>query len=174
WYLGIARDGYGALHTTTMSRWAFFPGLPTVIKVAGWLGAQRLLPLVLNELAFLVALAGIHVLARRRGSERAASLAGWSGALFPASVVFSMMYPSSLFLAVSVWAFVLVEDGRVIGAGVLAAAATMLRPNGIVVAVALFFAFFSKADDSALPERWRRAVVACGPSVIALAAWCWY
>jgi hypothetical protein len=165
WYLGIARDGYGMLHLS-QSRWAFLPGLPAVIKVAGWLGAQRLGPLIVSEVAFLVALAGVHRLGVRHASRRAAALAVWSIALFPASFVFSMMYPSALFLAATVWAFVLVEDSRFVAAGALVTAATLLRPNGIVVAVAVAVAFSR--------QTWRRAVVVCGPAVVALAAWSWY
>jgi hypothetical protein len=85
-------------------------------------------------------------------------------ALFPAAFVFSMTYPSGLFLAVTVWAFVLVEERHDLAAGGLAAAATLLRPNGLVVALALVVAVWSV----------RRAVLVLAPAVIVLAGWCAY
>jgi len=166
-YLAIARDGYGAVGVE-FPRWAFFPGFPAVIRFLGELGRDDVLTFALNQLVFLVALAGVHRIARRHGSPRAASLAVWALALFPASFVFSMTYPSSLFLAASVWAFVAVDargvPGRDWWAGVLAAAAAIVRPNGLIVAVSLVVAVWSV----------RRAVAVVLPTVAVLAAWCWY
>jgi hypothetical protein len=167
YYLGIARDGYGAVDVE-FPRWAFFPGYPGVLRGLGALGDDEILGFALNQLAFLVALAGVHRVAQRYGSPRAASLAVWALALFPASFVFSMTYASSLFLAITVWAFVLVDERGVPGhdwwAALLAASAALLRPNGIVVAVALAVAVRAT----------RRVVVVVTPAVVAVVAWCWY
>jgi hypothetical protein len=163
YYVGIARTGYGAVDVE-FPRWAFFPGLPGVIRVLRELGDEEVLVFALNQLVLLVALAGVHRIAQRHGSERASMLAVWSLALFPASFVFSMTYASSLFLAVSVWAFVLVDEHHDVLAGLLAAGAALLRPNGIVVAVSLVVAVWSV----------RRAVVVVAPALVAVAAWCWY
>jgi hypothetical protein len=162
-YLEIGRIGYGSV-TKTFPDWPFFPGLPAVIRVLGHLGNDQALVFVVNQLAFLVALAGVYRVARRRSTARASAIAVWSLALFPASFVFSMTYPSALFLAGSVWAFALVETRIDVGAAVLAAGATLLRPNGIVVAVSLAVAVRTP----------RRILVVCGPAVAALGAWCWY
>ncbi len=145
-------------------RWPFFPGLPALIRVLGELGRDDVLIFAVNQLAFLVALAGLYRLARRHASTRAVGLAVWSLALFPASFVFSMTYPSAIFLATSVWAFLLVEDHLDLVAGLLAAGAAIVRPNGIVVAIALVFAV----------RTLRRAVLVAGPAVIVIGAWCWY
>jgi hypothetical protein len=166
-YLAVARDGYGAVDVD-FPNWAFFPGLPAVIRLFGELGRDDVLTFAFNQLVFLVALAGVHRIARRHGSPRAALLAVWALALFPASFVFSMTYPSSLFLATSVWAFVVIdgEHGplRDWCAGGLAAAAAIVRPNGVIVAIALVVAVWSV----------RRAIAVALPSVAVLAAWCWY
>ena len=124
-------------------RWPFAPGLPALIRVLGELGDDRVLIFVVNQLAFLVALFGLYRLAARHGGPRVALLAVWALALFPASFVFSMTYPSAIFLAASVWGFLLVEQRTLtgdLGAGVLAAVAASVRPNGVVVAVALVVA----------------------------------
>jgi hypothetical protein len=167
YYLGIARDGYGAVDVL-FPRWAFFPGFPAVIRLLGELGRDDVLAFVFNQLVFLVALAGVHRIAQRHGSPRAALLAVWALALFPASFVFSMTYPSSLFLACSVWAFVAVDSRGLAGhdwwAGLLAAGAAIVRPNGLIVAVALVVAVWSL----------RRTVAVVLPTALVLVAWCVY
>ena len=162
-YFFIADNGYGSLDAF-QPRWAFFPGLALVVRAVDALIDPEIGLFVVNQLAFLVALAGVYVLARRHSSPRAALLAVWALALFPAAFVFSLSYPSSLFLAATVWAFILVEDHHDIGAGLLAAAATLLRPNGFVVVIALAVAAYSV----------RRIAVICVPAIIAFAGWCLY
>jgi hypothetical protein len=163
-YLEIARRGYGPVTGVKFPDWPFFPGFPLVIRLLGDLGRDDLLTFILNQLVFLVALAGLYRLARRHANPRASALAVWTLALFPASFVFSMTYPSALFLAASVWAFSFVEDRLDVAAGLLAAGAAIVRPNGIIVAAALVVAVHA----------WRRAVVVAGPAVVVMAAWCWF
>jgi hypothetical protein len=167
WYLRIARSGYpSTLVAGRQSRWAFFPLLPALMHALHWVGIPLTLAgLLLNHLAFALALAGLYQLASRNRSRSAARLCCWSLALFPASTVFSMLYPSALFLAASVWAFLAVEGDRDILASLAALAATMARPNGIVVAIALAFA---------VGFRWRRVVHVCGPPVAAFGGWMLY
>jgi hypothetical protein len=55
----------------------------------------------------------------------------------PAAVFFSAFYPESLFLACVAGAFVCVDRGRLLGAGVLGAAAAFARPAGIFLYPAL-------------------------------------
>ena len=93
--------------------------------------------IVCNHIAFLIALIGIHRLALRHTSRSAALLAVWLTALGPLSFVFSMLYPSALFLAASVWAFVWIEQDHDRAAGLAAAVAALSRPNGVVVLIAL-------------------------------------
>src|SRR5262249_51351168 len=60
-YLAIARLGYGPLGVF-QPRWAFFPGLPGVIRGLDTFMDGRLGVFVVNQLGFLVALAGVHVI----------------------------------------------------------------------------------------------------------------
>lgn len=167
WYAQIARTGYGPEPVPGQeSAWPFFPLLPAVMRAVHWPGPSvELAGVLVNHAAFLLALAGLFRIARRHVSDRAATLAVWAIALFPASFLFSMIYPSAIFLAASVWAFALVEDHRDAVAGIVTVAAVMVRPNGFVVAIALAFAV-----------GWapRRVAVACGPAAIAFGAWCAY
>ena len=169
WYLLIARSGYGHPPLgAVQNRWPFFPVLPGVI------GALRTLDIparggiiALNHLAFLLALAGVWRIARRHTSDDASRLAVWALALFPTAFVFSMVYPSAIFLATSVWAFVLVEEHHDVLAGMLAATAALTRPNGFVVAIALTIGVAAAAS-----RPWWRAARVGGPAFVALGLWC--
>jgi hypothetical protein len=166
-YLEIARSGYGPVDVP-FPRWPFFPGFPGLIRALGELADDRTLIFLVNQAVFLVALFGLHRLAARHGGPRVAMLAVWALALFPASFVFSMTYPSAIFLAVSVWGFLLVEQQTLrgdLGAGLLAAVAASVRPNGLVIAAALVVAVWWS---------WRRALCVAGPALLVVAAWCWY
>ena len=166
-YLQIARDGYGPVDIP-FPRWPFFPGFPGLIRVLGHVADDRTMIFLFNQAAFLVALFGLYRLAVRHGGPRVAMLAVWALALFPASFVFSMTYPSAIFLAASVWGFLLVEQRTLagdLGAGLLAAAAASVRPNGIVVALALVVAVWWS---------WRRVLSVAAPAVLTVGAWCWY
>jgi Dolichyl-phosphate-mannose-protein mannosyltransferase len=168
WYWTIGRQGYGPPPVSNLvSGWPFFPVVPGVVHVFHLLGmGGGFGALVVNQVAFLIALAGLFALARRRVSNRAAVAAVWSLALFPTAFVFSMLYPSSIFLAASVWAFLLVEDRHDWWAGIVVALAVLTRPNGIVLAVALGVGLVVTR------HAWRRALVVCAPGVAALSIWC--
>jgi len=167
WYVEIAKFGYGAKPLPGQeSPWPFFPFLPAVMRVGGWLGpSEWLVGVTVNHLAFLLGLAGLYRIARHHVSPRASELGVWLIALFPASFLFSMIYPSAIFFAASVWAFCFVEERRDLAAGLVAIAAVMVRPNGFVVAIALAFAV-----------RWipKRVATVCGPALVAFVAWMLY
>ena len=164
WYTHISRFGYGPPPTEGVdSTWPFFPLLPGLMRGFEEIGlGDRLGIVALNQLLFLVALAGVWRLARRHVADRPAALAVWALALFPGAFVFSMIYPSSLFLAASVWAFVFAEERHDITAAVTVAAAALVRPNGIVVAIALVLVL----------RAWRRIAAVCLPAVILVVTWC--
>jgi hypothetical protein len=166
WYIEIARRWYWLDYTPGQeSPWPFFPFLPGILRVGGALGvSEALVGVVVNHAAFLVGLVGLYRIASRHFDPQAARLAVWAVALFPASIMFSMVYPSAIIFAASVWAFDLVEDRRDLAAGAVTIAAVMVRPNGFLVAVALAFA---------VGWRPRRVLVVCGPAALAFGAWCW-
>jgi hypothetical protein len=138
--------------------------LPGLIRALSEVADDKAAIFVVNQVLFLVALAGVWRIATRHGGPTVAYLAVWALALFPASFVFSMTYPSAIFLAASVWAFALVEDDHDLAAGLVAVGAALVRPNGLVVAVALVVAV----------RTWRRAVLVAGPAVVVVIAWCVY
>jgi len=167
WYTLIARAGYwrGSI-AGGETPWPFFPLYPWLIRAVHALGpSPELAGVLISHVACFVALAGLYRITTRRFPERAATLAVWTCALFPAAFVWSMVYPSALIFAACVWAFDLVEDRRDVAAGVVLIAAVMVRPNGFLCAVAIAFA---------LRWSWRRVAIVCGPSALAFVAWCWY
>ena len=167
WYVEIAKFGYGPKPVPgEESAWPFFPFVPGLMRVGSWLGpSEALVGIAVNHLAFLLGLAGLYRIARRHVSPRASELGVWLIALFPASFLFSMIYPTAIFFAATVWAFCFVEERRDVAAALVTIAAVMVRPNGFVVAIALAFAL-----------RWvpKRVAIVCGPSLVAFAGWCLY
>jgi hypothetical protein len=162
-YLDIARSGYGPVDIP-FPKWPFFPAFPGLIRALSEVADPKVAIFVVNQIVLLVALAGVYRIAHRHGGPTVAGLSVWALALFPASFVFSMTYPSAIFLAATVWGFLLVEDRHDLMAGVLAAGVALVRPNGLVVALALVIAV----------RTWRRALVVAGPAVVAVIAWCVY
>lgn len=165
WYRLIAHFGYGPPPTAGAdSTWPFFPLFPGLMRAIDAVGLpDRVGIVLLNQAIFLLGLAGLYRLAGRHVSDRAARLAVWSLALFPGAFVFSMIYPSSILFAASVWAFLFIEDRHDVGAAIALTAAALVRPNGIVVAVAAAIA---------LRGAWPRMARVCGPALIAVGAWC--
>jgi hypothetical protein len=165
WYSWIAEHGYTALphahhHQTP---WPFFPLLPMGMRSIGWLGVSMpMAGIAFNHAAFFVAMVGVYRIALRHMSSRGAVIAVWVAALSPFAFVFSMVYPSAIFLAASVWAFLMVEEGDDLLAGLAAAAATLARPDGLIVVVVLLGVV--RFDRS-------RVVRVAGPAAVGFCAW---
>ena len=179
WYLLIARHGYGRLPVAEPgTRWPFFPLLPATARALGLIGIPpRWGLIVVANVAFLVALAGVWRLAGAFFSRRVAVIAVWAAAIAPFGSVFSMGYPSSLFLAASTWAFVFVHERRYWAAGAVGVVATLARPNGVVVLVGLAVAVVWNATtpvterEARLPTA-RLVGIVSAPGVFALGLWC--
>lgn len=169
WYVSIAELGYRAAPAASeQTPWPFFPLFPMILRVFSEAGFNiRLAGVIFSNIMFWVALAGVHRIATKHINPTATRYAVWAVALFPSSFVFSMLYPSSLFLAASVWAFVWIEERRDLAAGCAVLTAAMVRPNGAVVALAAVVALWRAP---------RRVLVVVGPAVLGVGAWmayCW-
>lgn len=170
WYLDIARNGYehdvgqvGEVFTNL----AFFPLLPLVMAALIEVGANPFLgALVLSNLAFLVALLGLHALTARRAGTRAAARAAWTLALLPPAVYCSLAYTEGVALACAIGAALLAVRGRHGLAGLVAGVGTLARPTGAIVA--LLVGMIAARDPG--PGRRGRLAAAVLPSVAALAA----
>lgn len=144
WYLVIAHYGYRPdLGSFTASRTAFFPLYPLALRVLSSVGPPPVLAGVLLSLAALaLALYGIHRLTTLElgglpHAARAARLAVALVAFAPMAVFLSAVYSESLYLALSVAAFLLARRSRWAWAGALAGLATLARVSGVMLLPAL-------------------------------------
>jgi hypothetical protein len=151
WYLVIAHFGYRAdLGSFTASRTAFFPLYPLGLRGLSNVGLAPVVAGVgLSLTAFAAALYGLHRLttlemARMRvplGGE-VARLTVLLTAFAPMALYFSAIYSESLYLAVSVGAFLCARRGRWAAAGMFGLLASATRSTGVVLVVPLALLYF--------------------------------
>jgi hypothetical protein len=134
WYRRIADYGYDptVAHGNGV---AFSPLYPMLVReAASVLGSSLIFAgVVVSTAAFMVAIVLLHGLIARRSGERVARTAVWLTAFFPVAYLFSSVYTESVFLLTTVLAFVLLERGSALGAGVVGSLAVLARPTGILL-----------------------------------------
>jgi hypothetical protein len=144
WYETIAREGYGPLGRQSLR---FFPAVPVLTHGLAWLGLGDgpALVLLANVAAF-AATAMLYVLVRREtGSPDVARRAIWVLSLLPAAFVLVMGYAESVLLVFALGCFLALRppatstDNRphFAVAGVLAFAAALTRPVGVLLFLAV-------------------------------------
>jgi hypothetical protein len=144
WYETIAREGYGPLGRQSLR---FFPAVPVLTHGLAWLGLGDgpALVLLANVAAF-AATAMLYVLARREtGSPDVARRTIWVLSLLPAAFVLVMGYAESVLLVFALGCFLALRpppnstDNRphFVVAGVLAFAAALTRPVGVLLFLAV-------------------------------------
>lgn len=158
WFLRIAQDGYGSVHSHAQA--AFYPLYPLLMRAGGWLVGSPLTAGILVSLAcFLAALALLHRLAALELGERDARTTVLLVAFFPTAFFFSAVYSESLFLLVSVGAFLAARRGRWAWAGALGGLAALTRNSGVLLLVPLLLLYLygPRTDRPSPPERgdWR-------------------
>lgn len=138
WYARVAQHGYLQV-PEVQSDPAFFPLLPILLRAGRVLFH---LPYVatgalVSNAALLVALVGFYELGCRVVGAEAALRAACFMAVTPMGFVFSMSYPESLALALTVLALLAAFDDRFGLAAALAATAVLARPEAAVLTVPL-------------------------------------
>lgn len=147
WYLGIVRDGYhvapvvGGYHD-----YAFLPLWPMLVRLLSWPwpAFSGLVAVILSNVLFVVAIAvlvrlGEIVVGVERSRRAAAFLA-----ISPFAAVFSMAYGESLFLVLSVAAFLAAERDRRALTGILLALAALTRLQGALLVVPIWLIWFMR------------------------------
>ena len=135
WFTNIARDGYTDPRTTT----AFFPAYPMLVRGLGWIagGHYVLAGVIVSLLAAAAAFALLHELARGLVGESGALRSIVYLAVFPAALFLGAVYSESLYLLLSVAAFLAAERRRWAFAGAAAGLAILTRPTGVMLLPAL-------------------------------------
>lgn len=146
WYRSIAAHGY-SFAAGGPSNTAFFPVYPMLMRAihglvpsntdASWFMAG----IIVSNVAACVALAFLFLLVRQEFGQSTAQRAVIYLIVFPMTLFLSAVYSESVFLAFVIAAFYYARKRLWWVAGCLAAAATLSRPPGIVVPVALTFEY---------------------------------
>src|SRR5262249_47750700 len=161
WYLDIAEHGYSFV-PGKQSNVAFFPLYPELMHVfhlviplprdVGWLDDG----IILSNVALLVALIYLYRLVRLDYERPTAARAVLYLCVFPTTLFLSAVYSESLFLALVVAAFYYARTARWFVAGLLAAAAAVCKPPGILLVVPLAYEYLSQSEF-----QWRRIKPDC-------------
>lgn len=137
WYERIATHGYAAGDNTA----AFFPLFPLLERVAAvpFLGNVTLGGLLVATLATIASLVLLYRLARPIGGRRAAATAALLLVTSPVAFFLLAPYTESLFLALTLMAFVLMRSEHPLLAGVAGTLAALTRLHGVLLVPALAF-----------------------------------
>lgn len=162
WYLGIAQDGYlpAMLPGNAGVKDAFFPLYPLLVRIVSITGDPATVMIaayLVSGAAFLIALLLLHRLTSLELGRRYARPAVMLMAFAPTSYFFSAPYTESLFLAVTIGAFLAARQGRWAVAGVLAGACSATRNTGVLIVLPLILLYLygprGEEKQSAEPAR---------------------
>lgn len=174
WYQQIALHGYQSGNATI----AFFPLYPLLSRLVSPLLAGQIVwaELVVSSVALIAALA---LLARLMATElmSVGREGPWLAALLvvlsPAGFFLLAPYTESVFLALTLASFLLLRRDRWWESGLMAAAAGLTRPFGILLIFPLGFAALERARKSGGP-RMRDFIVPVLPLAAYLGLQAWY
>jgi hypothetical protein len=163
WYMRIAQNGYQPHLEAIRGERAFFPVYPLLVRGLGGFagaGAAVLAAIAVSLAAFAAGLRLLHRLAALDLGPRGADATVMLLAFAPAAYFFSAPYTESLFLLVTVGAFLAARQGRWALAGIAAALASGTRPTGalLIVPLAILYLYGPRADREPAPARepgWR-------------------
>ncbi|NJC68168.1 hypothetical protein HC031_00325 [Planosporangium thailandense] len=177
WFVRVARDGYprgpltGPVNPDADGGLAFFPGYPLLVRYVHDLTRLDfgLAALVVSWIAAAAASILLFALGRRLYGTRVATILTVLFFAQPMSVVLSMGYSESLFVAFVAGALLAVHRRSWPGAALLGLGAALTRPTGAAVAVALAVAAASELRERR-PGRWG-TVGAAGAALLGVPAY---
>jgi hypothetical protein len=139
WYRDIVTNGYESHGPDSQANLAYFPGYPMAMwPVARVLGDSALAGIVVTFASGLAAAVAFQRWARVRLDPFTSRVAVGLLVLYPyAWYLYGAVYADALFLALAIVAFLLLEGGHPVWAGVVGALASATRPVGVAVAVGL-------------------------------------
>jgi hypothetical protein len=160
YYLGIATRGYRPEIEALRGARAFFPAYPLLVRGLGGFASTGAAVIASTAIS-LAALAGglrlLHRLAAIELDRRTADATVLLLAFAPVAFFFSAPYTESLFLLLSVGAFLAARTGRWALAGAAAGLASGTRPTGalLIVPLAILYLYGPRTDAEPTPPRHR-------------------
>jgi len=164
WYARIAAHGYAPHEGSTV----YFPLYPMLIRLLGTLFAGNYLvaALVVSNLAFIGVLCCLYKLTERLFGGADARRSTLYLAIFPTAFFFLAAYTESLFLLLTLAAFLSAHERRWWLAGALGFLASLTRLQGVVLLIPLLYMYLR--DRSWHPSRLGPDML--GPIIIPLGA----
>jgi len=152
WFVNIAREGYHAKNART----AFFPLYPLLIRATHVLfgGSYWTAGLVLSSACYGGAMLLLFRLAAEETTSRAAAVTVLLISVFPTAFVFSAVYSESLFLLLTVAAFLLARNRRWALACLMGCLAMLTRSSGLLLLAPLLLIYAEQREWT-----WRRPVL---------------
>jgi hypothetical protein len=189
WYLLIAAEGYdvgdrlvglGVAYEKSAAA-GFLPLYPLLIRALTPVFGAVTAGVLVSNLCLLLTLMLLDRLIRMDIGGEVGESAGIAACaallLHPSSLFLSAVYPESLFLLLSLGAFLAARSGRFEVAGVLGGCATLTRPFGVLLFLPLAWEWWlwrSKTDETAV----RRARTLAGLWLllvpVAMAGYAWF
>ncbi len=153
WYYRIATEGY-FYDPSRQSAVAFFPTYPLLMRLGGAVLGVYLAGVIITVLAGLSSVLLFTRWCAGRLTRRATLVAVALLLLYPYSVfLYGAVYADALFLACAIGAFLLLERGHPVLAGLVGALASAGRPLGVAVVVGLAVRAVERADQRARAGR---------------------
>jgi xanthosine utilization system XapX-like protein len=162
WYLAVVQRGYPdvvaeGVGVQAQSTLAFFPGYPLLIQAGSSLTglSPALVGILISTLAGAATSVALWLLAQRIADNKTADRTVVLFCFSPSAFVLSMVYAEALFfLLVGICLLALVRERWAI-AGVAAALAGLVRPNGLVLTLCCGWA---AVQAIRLQRSWRAAI----------------
>ena len=136
WFLRIAEHGYNAASGAASAFYPLYPGTVTVLGRA-FFGHYVLAGIVISLAAAFASFLLLHRIAEERLGAAGARRAVLYLAVFPFALFLQAVYSESLYLLLTLAAFVLAERRRFVLAGGAAGLAFLTRPTGVALLPAL-------------------------------------
>ena len=145
WFLRIAKHGYDAASGAASAFYPFYPGAVGVVGRVLF-GHYVLAGILVSLAAALGSFLLLHRVAEERLGADGARRAVLYLAVFPFALFLQAVYSESLYLLLTLAAFMLAERGRFAAAGVAAGLALLTRPVGVALLPALALVAWRERD----------------------------
>ena len=178
WYQSIAEQGYNFVPNRQSST-AFFPLYPMLMRAvhlpfpSGSDGSWLLSGIIVSNAALIAALVYLVLLVRIDFDHATGARAALYLLVFPTTLFFSAVYSESLFVALTLATFYHARKAQWWIAALFAAAATLTRSPGVLLAAPLLLEYLMQRRFDLRKIRPDIAALAIIPAAIGAQMWYW-